>query len=213
MKSGWRVRRAQGRRRERLLQDFTGFPECLVQAGATSGPGTTQPETRGNAGLVQADRVDTVHASKSLMREQIQREASEDASVGGEASYGPLNNLDHLDHLDQVSNRAGSSGPGTSSLGRPPGPARRPWTDDRAWIAEIVRAEPGDPKMATLFWWVIAAGGWIEGTSALLPTLPTCMAKLELPRMLRQHRIEVREVESHEALDGLAEVMLGDEVT
>ena len=71
-----------------------------------------------------------------------------------------------------------------------------------------MRAAPGDPKMATLFWWVIAAGGWIEGTTALLPKLPACMAKLELPRMLRQHRIEVREVVVTKRSTGQAEVIL-----
>ena len=65
------------------------------------------------------------------------------------------------------------------------------WTDDRGWIAEILRAEPGDAKLAVLFWWVISAGGWIEGTTAKLPPLPACMASVELPRMLRQHGIAI----------------------
>jgi len=67
------------------------------------------------------------------------------------------------------------------------------WTDDRAWIAEIVRAATTDEKLAALFSWVIAAGGWIEGTTALLPTLPHRLATRELHRMLRQSRIEIRE--------------------
>ena len=67
------------------------------------------------------------------------------------------------------------------------------WTDDRAWVAEIVRAATTDEKLATLFSWVLAADGWIEGTTALLPALPRRLAALELRRMLRQSRIEVRE--------------------
>lgn len=68
------------------------------------------------------------------------------------------------------------------------------WTDDRAWVAEIVRATTTDKKLAVLFWWVLAAGGWIDGMTALLPPLPHRLAKLELARMLRQFRIEIREV-------------------
>jgi hypothetical protein len=67
------------------------------------------------------------------------------------------------------------------------------WTDDRAWIAEIVRATTTDEKLAMLFWWVLAAGGWIDGMTALLPALPRRYAALELRRMLRQSGIEIRE--------------------
>ena len=68
------------------------------------------------------------------------------------------------------------------------------WTEDRAWIAEIVQAATPDAKLAVLFWWVLAAGGWIDGMTALLPPLPHRLAKLELARMLLQVRIEIREV-------------------
>ena len=51
-----------------------------------------------------------------------------------------------------------------------------------------------DAKLAVLFGWVLAAGGWIDGMTALLPPLPHRLAKLELARMLRQFRIEIREV-------------------
>ena len=67
------------------------------------------------------------------------------------------------------------------------------WTDDRAWVAEIVRATTTDEKLAVLFWWVLAAGGWIDGMTALLPPLPHRLAALELRRMLRQFQIEIRE--------------------
>ena len=80
----------------------------------------------------------------------------------------------------------------TYELTPPPAPLR-PWHDDRGWIAEIVAAEPGDPKLAALFWWVIAAGGWIEGWTAKLPALPSGLARIELHRMLRQHGVAVEE--------------------
>ena len=70
----------------------------------------------------------------------------------------------------------------------------RSWTDDRAWIADVVRAEPGDPRLALLFSWVIAAGGWISGTTAELPVLPAGLARLELHRILKQFGIGVCEV-------------------
>ena len=56
-----------------------------------------------------------------------------------------------------------------------------------------MRAERGDPRLALLFAWVIAAGGWISGMTAELPPLPACLARLELRRMLRQHGITVAE--------------------
>jgi len=42
-----------------------------------------------------------------------------------------------------------------------------------------------------LFSWVIAAGGWISGTTALLPPLPRRLATRELHRILRQFGIAV----------------------
>jgi hypothetical protein len=67
------------------------------------------------------------------------------------------------------------------------------WADDRAWIAEIVRHKDprSDPALALLFWWVLAASGWIDGMTALLPQLPHRYATLELRRMLRRSGIEI----------------------
>ena len=50
--------------------------------------------------------------------------------------------------------------------------------------------------MAALFWWVISAGGWIEGTTAKLPALPAGLARNELHRILRQHGLAVEVAES-----------------
>ena len=63
MKSGWRVRRAHARRRERLLQDFIGFPTA-VQAGPAPGPSTSAAKTQQTCGSVQVVKVD--RALKSL---------------------------------------------------------------------------------------------------------------------------------------------------
>jgi hypothetical protein len=67
------------------------------------------------------------------------------------------------------------------------------WTDDRAWITEIVRHKDprSDPALALLFAWVLAAGGWIDGMTADLPTLPHRYATQELRRMLRRSGIEI----------------------
>ena len=71
------------------------------------------------------------------------------------------------------------------------GTAIRPRTDDRAWITDIVRATTTDEKLATLFSWVLAAGGWIDGMTAELPPLPHRLATRELHRMLRQSGIAI----------------------
>ena len=105
------------------------------------------------------------------------------------ASHGPNLCPDHPDHPDQASSGAASSRSGHIVRDLTVLTETRLWTDDRGWIAEILRAEPGEAKLSVLFWWVISAGGWIEGTTAKLPPLPACMASVELPRMLRQHGI------------------------
>jgi len=67
------------------------------------------------------------------------------------------------------------------------------WTDDRAWIAEIVRHKDPhcDAVLALLFSWVLAAGGWINGMTAELPALPHRLAAVELRRMLRRSGIGI----------------------
>ena len=194
MKAGWRVRRAHARRRERLLQDFTGFP---VQAGPGAGPGSEGQKGQQTCGLVQVVRVDRAP-------EPLQMETRTDArDAGGMAPekdaqevcslHGLQKCLDHLDHPDQASSGAVSSRSALASCGGPCGPALRPWRDDRGWITDIIAAEPGDPKLAALFWWVIAAGGWIEGWTAKLPAMPASLARNELHRMLRRYGIAVEE--------------------
>ena len=84
--------------------------------------------------------------------------------------------------------------PGGEEVGTVGTPAPlRPWTDDRGWISDIVQAATPDAKLATLFSWVIAAGGWISGTTALLPPLPHRLATRELHRILRQSGIAISE--------------------
>ena len=56
-----------------------------------------------------------------------------------------------------------------------------------------VWATTADEKRAMLAEWVQAAGGWIDEATAFLPALPHRLATLELRRMLRQFRIEIRE--------------------
>lgn len=67
------------------------------------------------------------------------------------------------------------------------------WTDDRAWMAEVVRHKDPhcDAVLALLFAWVLAAGGWIDGMTAELPDLPHRYAALELRRMLRRSGIGI----------------------
>lgn len=80
-------------------------------------------------------------------------------------------------------------GDGVGTIGTPIPP--RPWTEDRAWISEVAQAKTDDERLSVLFWWVLAAGGWISGSTALLPPLPHRLAALELRRMLRQSGIVI----------------------
>ena len=70
---------------------------------------------------------------------------------------------------------------------------RYPWTDDHAWIADMVCTRAPAGKLAILAEWVAAAGGRIDGEVALLPPLPRRLATLNLHRILGQFRIEVRD--------------------
>ena len=91
MKAGWRVRRARARRRERLLQDFTGFP---VQVGPAAGPRPGGAETRGNAGPVQVVR-DVQSPQPPQQKCRQQREIPPQALACGcdhtVSLHGPLN--------------------------------------------------------------------------------------------------------------------------
>jgi hypothetical protein len=99
----------------------------------------------------------------------------------------------HPVHPVQASNGAGFGRTGHGDTEPSILSELRPWTDDRAWISEAMRAAPGDERMSVLFWWVVAAGGWIEGTTARLPALQAGIARNELHRMLRQNRLAVHE--------------------
>ena len=98
--------------------------------------------------------------------------------------------LVHPVHPVPASNGAGSSLDRTQvTMPRPPCPNCAPGPMIAAGSPRLCALQPGDPKLAMLFWWVIAAGGWIEGTTALLPPLPAGLARNELHRMLRQHSL------------------------
>jgi predicted P-loop ATPase len=71
-----------------------------------------------------------------------------------------------------------------------------PWTDDRAWIAEITRARGWDERVSKVVAWGKAAGGEVtEARGALGIVLPTNlkkgMALNELHRIARDLHIEV----------------------
>jgi hypothetical protein len=100
---------------------------------------------------------------------------------------------DHPDHPDQARNGAGLSWSGYDTTILTTLTSPDDWTDDRSWISDVVRAVTTDEKLATMFSWVLAAGGWTDGSIALLPHLPHRLATLELRRMLRQFRIDIRE--------------------
>ena len=194
MKSGWRTHRAQARRRDRILQEtdfsFMDWPKS-GPGGTTSGPGADIPKTQQIRGPVQVVNVD-----KALRLPAGENEGEGERERGVRSacvspSCGLSKHLDHLDHLDQASNSAGFPGPSPAHSLGPPGQVYHSWTDDRAWIGDIVRGTTTDVKLATLFSWVIAAGGWISGTTALLPPLPHRLATYELHRILRQFGIAV----------------------
>jgi predicted P-loop ATPase len=71
-----------------------------------------------------------------------------------------------------------------------------PWTDDRAWIAEIARAPGRDAKISKVMAWGQAAGGDVctaNGTLGIVlpPSLKKGMALNELHRFARELHIEV----------------------
>ena len=182
MSEGWRVQRNHARRRAQFLRDWRNPLPALVQTGPDENVFRSdgrQGETRGNAGLVRTVHTVRSFPSKTLLRaEHAERVASPTIAEGDVSHMDTLNGLDCVDRLDGGSICAGFLGPVAPPPHEPFGPQLRPWTDDRGWIADIVRAAPGDERMAVLFWWVIAAGGWIEGTTAKLPILPGRMARV-----------------------------------
>jgi hypothetical protein len=71
-----------------------------------------------------------------------------------------------------------------------------PWTDDRAWIAEIARAPGRDAKISKVMAWGQAAGGDVRTANGTLgivlpPSLKKGMALNELHRFARELHIEV----------------------
>jgi hypothetical protein len=71
-----------------------------------------------------------------------------------------------------------------------------PWTDDRAWIAEIARAPGRDAKISKVMAWGQAAGGDVRTANGTLgivlpPNLKKGMALNELHRIARDLHIEV----------------------
>ena len=83
----------------------------------------------------------------------------------------------------------------TGETGEEPRPAPPPWTDDRAWIAEVTRASGRDAKIDKVMAWGRAAGGEIttarDTLGIVLPSgLPSGMALNELRRFARELHIE-----------------------
>jgi len=95
--------------------------------------------------------------------------------------------------MEQASIGAGLATSPARTVSGPPGLARYPWTDDPAWIADMVCTRAPAEKLAILAKWVAAAGGRIVGEVALLPLLPQRLATLNLHRILGQFWIEVRD--------------------
>ena len=57
---------------------------------------------------------------------------------------------------------------------------QRPWTDHTHWTAEVARAGTFARQQDILYRWVELSGGYVEGTVALLPTLPAGPARAAL---------------------------------
>ena len=73
------------------------------------------------------------------------------------------------------------------------------WTDDRTWIADVLRAPDEAAKLSVVAAWVTAYGGETCGRSVMIPALrphrERRLAELELRRMCRQLGLEVLEEE------------------
>ena len=105
-----------------------------------------------------------------------------------------------MDHLDQASKSAAFSGPPAHDGRGPAGPPEPHWTDDRAWISDIVRAPDAAAKLAVLADWIARAGGETVDRTVMLPALrprhERRLAEVELRRMCRQAGIEILEDEA-----------------
>ena len=193
MTSGWRARRALARVRNRILaetdfsfMDWTGNSP----GGPNVSPGANTKKTSKTA--VQSRQSTQTRHLNCLGKKMREREESVSAPLRF-PSHEPLNHLDCMDCMDQASIGAGLATSLAWTVSGPPGLARYPWTDDRAWIADMVCTRARAGKLAILAEWVAAAGGRIDGEVVLLPPLPRCLATLNLHRILGQFRIEVRD--------------------
>jgi hypothetical protein len=193
VKAGWRVRKAQARRRERLLQDFTGFP---VQAGPGSGPGAEGAKTQQTCGLAQAVQVGQAAKTLPSKCEGGAREGQPQPVRGADVcpSHGSSKHQDHLDHPDQASNGAAFARSTRIPSGGPPGPAALPWADLDAWRTNFRSLTTVEERRVALREWVAAAGGWSDAAAVSLPScLPAGLALATLKAEARGLRLDVRE--------------------
>ena len=198
MRAGWRVRKAQVRRRERLMQDFLGFPEPNGPRWSTAGPDSDRQKNQQNSGLVQVVRVGQAESPKSLHAKTHTRPTcdsnmtpAEDQHLTAVPIHGHHKHLDHLDHLDQANNGAAFSRSRHIVPGGPPGPA--PWTDDRAWCARLGAAGDIHARRVVLRAWVDAAGGWHDAAAVYRPVaLPAGRARATLKAHAQALRLDVR---------------------
>ena len=165
------VARLYAKRREALDQyvpmwvlAWTGQASTLDRTHMSGNPLKSKAGQDGQdkRGTKTATSENTKRARTQMSSDAGERRAQKPCSCTRTSISRPV----HPVHPVPASNGAGSSLDRAQRCAAPPVLSElRPWTDDRGWIAEIVRAAPGDPKLAALFWWVIAAGGWIEGTT------------------------------------------------
>ena len=193
MKAGWRVRQAQARRRERLLQDFAGFP---VQAGPASGPSSEGQKTqqiRASVQNVQAVRApEPVWMKTRIAARDSHETPGQDRTASAVPAHGPQNSVDSLDSLDRASGGAALGRSRLPASGGQPGQA--PWTDLDAWCARLGAAGGIHARRNVLREWVARAGGWHDGAAVHVPTaLPKGLAAATLRAHARALRLDVRD--------------------
>ncbi|HEX6015402.1 MAG TPA: hypothetical protein VFY87_27100 [Geminicoccaceae bacterium] len=191
------VARLHARRREAVERNlpFRLPGEAAGQAGRAAGQtdqaanplrtkaGQTGQPWQGTSAAPAQDRTASKLHADAATRIQARSETS--------LTYGPSIRSDRSDKSVQASDGAGFSRSGHDGPGLPSLTGRRGWDDDRAWIADVVRAPDAGRKLAVLAGWVAAAGGRLEDGHAVLPALPHRLAAVELRRMLRQHGVTV----------------------